>query len=276
VYRRSEFQRLAHLRIFTDEITEIPFPNLDLTVYGKANLSPKGSESPLKGLIKTNQTTYHLAMAHGEIAIEGKSSGEYYPIRPKEIAASAMDYIALGHRHRYADFSQGTVKALYPGAPETLSFEEGNHSGFVLLVSLDDSGVRIERKRVGKYRWNTIDLALEDFREEDELIREIVKYADPHTFLRVKLNGLKPLNWDISEEHLMEAAGDSFFHLAVVSGDVLPSFSDIRPMEFPESTIVGQFLRLMHDRLERAEASEQAVLQEALQRGYALLNGQEA
>jgi DNA repair exonuclease SbcCD nuclease subunit len=276
VYRRSEFQGLPHLHIFTDEITAIPFPELDLTVYGKANLSPKGTESPLKGLGKTKGTTYHVAMAHGEIAIEGKSSGEYYPIRTQEIASSGMDYVALGHWHRYGDFSQGPVKALYPGAPETLSFEEGEDSGFVLLISLDDSGTRVERNRVGKYRWHTIEVVIENFRDEDELIQEIMKHADLDTLLQVRLSGFKPVTWDISEERLVEAAGDSFFHLRVITGDVIPTSEHIHPAEFPESTIMGQFLRLMHDRLEHADAAEKQVLQEALQRGFALLNGREA
>ena len=90
------------------------------------------------------------------------------------------------------------------------------------------------------------------------------------------LSGLKPVTWDMSEERLVEAVGDSFFHLEVISGDVTPSSEHIQPAEFPESTIMGQFLRLMHNRLASAEESEKPVLQEALQRGFALLSGREA
>jgi len=276
VYRRSEFQTLPHIHIFTDEIKAVPFPDLDITVYGRANLSPQGSESPLEGLVKTNETTYHVAMAHGEIAIEGKFSGDYYPMRTKEITESGMNYVALGHWHRYADFSQGAVKACYPGAPETLSFEEGEDSGFVLLVSMDDSGTRVEKKRVGRYLWKTIDLVVENFGQEDELIQEIMKHADPNTLVQIRLSGLKPVTWDMSEERLVEAVGDSFFHIEVISGDLTLSSEHIQPTEFPGSTIMGQFLRLMQNRLESAEASEKPVLQEALQRGFALLNGREA
>ena len=46
--------------------------------------------------------------------------------------------------------------------------------------------------------------------------------------------------------------------------------------EFPESTIMGQFLRLMQKRLETADPADKPVLEEALQRGFALLNGREA
>jgi hypothetical protein len=39
---------------------------------------------------------------------------------------------------------------------------------------------------------------------------------------------------------------------------------------------MGQFLRLMEKRLETADTSEKPLLEEALQRGFALLNGREA
>jgi DNA repair exonuclease SbcCD nuclease subunit len=194
-------------------------------------------------------------MAHGEMAIEGKFAGDYYPIKGREIAASGMTYIALGHWHRYADFSQGDVKAFYCGAPETLSFEEGEDSGFVLLVSIDESATRVEKKRVGKYVWRTVDLSVEAFETEEELLQETQKHADPNTLLRVRLSGLKPVTWDVSETTSLEP---------------------IRAAAFPDSTVMGQFLRLMEKRLEAADPADKPVLEEALQRGFALLNGREA
>ena len=276
VYRRPEFQDTPNIHIFTDEITSISFPDLDLTVYGKANLHPTGTESPLIGLEKNKETKYHVAMAHGEIAIEGKFAGDYYPIEGKEIAASGMNYVALGHWHRYADFSQGGVKAFYCGAPETLSFEEGEDSGCVLLVSIDESATRVEKKRVGKYVWKTVDLSIETFETEEELLQEIQKHADPNVLLRVRLSGLKPVTWDVNEERLVDELEDSFFHLEVIAGDLTTSLEPIHAAAFPESTVMGQFLRLMEKRLETADPAEKPVLEEALQRGFALLNGREA
>lgn len=276
VYRRPEFRDIPNIHIFTDEITSISFPELDLTVCGRANLSPTGSQSPLTGLEKTNETKYHVAMAHGEMAIEGKFAGDYYPIEQKEIAASGMNYVALGHWHRYADFSQGDVKAFYCGAPETLSFEEGEDSGFVLLVSIDESATRVEKKRVGKYVWRTVDLSVEAFETEEELLQEIQKHADPNTLLRVRLSGLKPVTWDVSEGRLVDELEDLFFHLEVIAGDLTTSLEPIRAAAFPDSTVMGQFLRLMEKRLEAADPADKPVLEEALQRGFALLNGREA
>ncbi len=276
VYRRPQFQGIPHIHVFTDEMRSICFPELGLMVYGKANLSPTGTESPLKGLEKNKETKYHVAMAHGEMAIEGKFAGDYYPIEQREIAASGMDYVALGHWHRYADFSQGGVKAFYCGAPETLSFEEGEESGSVLLVSIDGSETRVERKRVGRYVWRTLDLSVEAFETEEGLLREIRREADPNTLLRLRLHGLGPVTWDVGEERLAGELEDSFFHLEVIADEVATSLELIRAGDFPESTVMGQFLRIMEKRLEAADPAEKPVLEEALRRGFALLNGREA
>jgi exonuclease SbcD len=276
VYRRPEFRDIPHIHTFTDEMRSVPFPDLNLTVYGRANLSPTGTESPLAGLERNDNTTYHVAMAHGEMAIEGKSSGDYYPIEGREIAASGMNYVALGHWHRYADFSQGEVKAFYCGAPETLSFEEGEDSGFVLLVSIDESATRVEKKRVGKYLWRTVDLELEAFEGEQELLQEIQKHADPSTLLRVRLSGLKPLTWDADEEGLAAELEELFFHLEIIAGELTTSLEPIRAGDFPEATIMGQFLRLMERRLEASDQADKPILEEALRRGFALLSGREA
>jgi len=276
VYRRPECRDVQHIHIFTDEITSVSFPELDLTVYGRANLSPTGTESPLAGLEKNKETKYHVAVVHGEMAIEGKFAGDYYPVEGREIAASGMNYVALGHWHRYADFSQSGVKAFYCGAPETLSFEEGGDSGYVLLVSIDESATRVEKKRVGKYLWKTVSLEIETFESEEELLQEIRKHADPNTLLRVRLSGLQPVTWDVGEEHLARELEDLFFHLEVIGGELTTTIEPIRAADFPETTIMGQFLRLMEKRLEAADPADKPVLEEGLRRGFALLSGREA
>jgi len=108
------------------------------------------------------------------------------------------------------------------------------------------------------------------------LIQEIKKHADPNTLLRLRLRGLKPLAWDVDEERLAGELEDSFFHLEVIAGELTTSFEPILAADFPETTVIGQFLRLMEKRLETAIPDEKPVLEEALRRGFALLSGREA
>jgi len=69
---------------------------------------------------------------------------------------------------------------------------------------------------------------------------------------------------------------DLFFHFEVIAGELTTSLEPIRAADFPESTVMGQFLRLMEKRLEAAVPDEKPVLEEALRRGFALLSGREA
>jgi len=80
----------------------------------------------------------------------------------------------------------------------------------------------------------------------------------------------------LREERLLETLGDSFFYLEVSTEDMSSSLGRIPIGDFPEVSVIGQFLRLMERRLEAADPAEKRVLEEALQRGFALLNGREA
>lgn len=275
VYRRVEFQDVSNIHVLTDETISIIFPELDLTIYGRANLANTGSESPISGLIKSDETKYHVAMAHGEIAIEGKYAGDYYPIELKDIAESKMDYIALGHWHRLMDFSQGDVKAFYCGVPETLSFDEREDSGCVLLVELDDSVVNVKKERVGKYVWKTLNLDVEDYDSEDELIREIGRSSDSDVLLRVNIGGVQRLEIDFDEEHIAGELEDKFFHVEMRWDDLKIVPDSLSLDAYPETTVPGQFLRLMLKRIEESDETEKPVLQEALHLGFALLKGKE-
>lgn len=306
VYRRVEFQDVSNIHIFTDkphmphsntkdngenppspplikggkggfldETNSIIFPELDLTIYGRANLANTGSDSPISGLIKSDETKYHVAMAHGEIAIEGKYAGDYYPIELKDIAESKMDYIALGHWHRLMDFSQGDVKAFYCGVPETLSFDEREDSGCVLLVELDDSVVNVKKERVGKYVWKTLNLDVEDYDSDDELISEISKSSDTDVLLRVNIGGVQRLEIDFDEEHIAGGLEDKFFHVEIRWDDLKIVPDSLSLDAYPETTVPGQFLRLMLKRIEESDETEKPVLQEALHLGFALLKGKE-
>ncbi len=275
VYRRVEFQDVSNIHILTDKITSISFPELDLTIYGKANLANTGSESPISGLIKSDKIRHHVAMAHGEIAIEGKYAGDYYPIELKDIAESKMDYIALGHWHRLMDFSQGDVKAFYCGVPETLSFDEREDSGCVLLVELDDSVVNVKKERVGKYVWKTLNLDIEDYDSDDELIGEISKSSDTDVLLRVNISGVQRLEIDFDKEHIAGGLEDKFFHVEMRWDDLKIVPDSLSLDAYPETTVPGQFLRLMLKRIEESDETEKPVLQEALHLGFALLKGKE-
>ncbi len=90
----------------------------------------------------------HLPIvATGHLAVVGASASEsvreIYVGSLKAYPADAFppaDYIALGHIHRPQDCGQPHIR--YCGSPIALSFDEANQAKQMLLVELDDTGLR--------------------------------------------------------------------------------------------------------------------------------------
>ena len=74
-------------------------------------------------------------MVHGAIAIPGKTDRDEVVITTDEIAATNLDYLALGHWHSAQTGRAGTVTYAYAGAPEAVALDQ-DRAGKVLLVEL--------------------------------------------------------------------------------------------------------------------------------------------
>ena len=59
--------------------------------------------------------TWRIGMVHGSIAIPGKTEHDEVVITTDEIAASGLDYLALGHWHSTQTAKAGGVTYAYPG-----------------------------------------------------------------------------------------------------------------------------------------------------------------
>ena len=111
-----------NVHIFTSPAVEgVDLPQLNCTVYGRAFCSPHETDSPLAGFQAAEDGRLTLACLHGDTA---PGSG-YGPISQEEIAASGLDYLALGHVHQYSGLQRaGRTVWAYPGCPEGRGFDE--------------------------------------------------------------------------------------------------------------------------------------------------------
>jgi len=143
VYRRGGFDRIENLCILglsADEAAE--FPEHELEIWGRAHhdyidMAPLAEPRP-------RRSRRHVAMAHGHYE---PPETWHNPLRPSwlisdaMIAATAADYVALGHWDRAAQVGDGSVPAYYSGSPE--------HAGTVNLVRLAaDGGTLVARERL--------------------------------------------------------------------------------------------------------------------------------
>jgi DNA repair exonuclease SbcCD nuclease subunit len=115
--RFDEIQNVAILGITNDRA--IAFPALDLSLWGNAHrdymdMVPLRDPPP-------RRSRWHIALGHGHYEPPETWAN---PLRPSwlisdaMIAATAADYLALGHWDRAAQVGDGAVPAYYSGSPD--------------------------------------------------------------------------------------------------------------------------------------------------------------
>lgn len=134
VYLRGRLDRIAGLSILGLTHEEaVAFSAFDLEIWGFAHRD-YDDMPPLRGP-RPRHTRRQVAVAHGHYEPPETRAN---PLRPswvfgdEEIAATAADYVALGHWDRPARVGDGTVPAFYSGSPDL--------AGTINLVRLDAAG----------------------------------------------------------------------------------------------------------------------------------------
>ncbi|HEX4210802.1 MAG TPA: DNA repair exonuclease [Candidatus Binataceae bacterium] len=132
--------------ILEPEGRTITFPKLATQLWGRALVEHSPDYRPLMGMPEPVDGQWNIALAHGFFAEDGDTNRSS-PILPSEIAASAYDYIALGHVHVFGDVSQGATRAFYCGTPAPLY--ASSEAGWVAHVNcVPGQPVTIERVRI--------------------------------------------------------------------------------------------------------------------------------
>jgi DNA repair protein SbcD/Mre11 len=272
IYRKVDFEgKCPNLKIFVDEnVSCKEYPSLDLTVYGKPNLSNRSYMSPLQGLKRSTSSKFHVAMAHGSFYIPEKVAEDDHVFRLEEIRSSGMDYLALGHWHRPYTCSEKPL-ACYPGPPEWIP--DQRESGAVLLVDLADSGrVTVQPKRIGLRDYDEMEMDAGELQDVGALKTFIAQGANQNLVRRVTIRGLRRAEIIVNPDELQAELAEKFFHLSIVDK------SHPKLGEVPEDEgrlIRNRFIKLMKAHVEGLEGDKREIAENALQYGIALLDGKE-
>ena len=248
------------------------FESLSTIVYGypiMAETRPNDSAVHIK---KFGRSKHHIAIIYGTLVYGDKKVAANYPIHSDDLVEGGFDYVALGGAREFQDFTPLGIIAAYCGCPETLSAEL-DRSGCVALVELDH-GVTITPVKVGQFKWKEVDILMEEVHNLDDLKQKIAELSGPNTYLKVTLRGLALLEAGVDVERLQNELGSSFLHIEIIDQTrVLPE--NVSEVKVQEKTILGQYLRVMVDKLNNAEGVYKDDLEESLKLGYTLLTGKE-
>ncbi|HET7494462.1 MAG TPA: DNA repair exonuclease [Candidatus Limnocylindrales bacterium] len=297
IYRAYDIKAMAGSSADDDHVTvltpETPFVHLDAleaVIHGPVFATKRAPHSPLRDLDVAGHrdgATWQIGMVHGSVAIPGKTERDEVVITTEEIAASGLDYLALGHWHSAQQAKAGGVTYAYAGAPEPVALHQ-DRAGRALRVDLETGPtgrtVTVTEHQVGKTRFDKLDVDAARVANQPALIDELNRRADRDLVLDVRLVGVRPDELDLHLDEIESALAGSFLKVRVRDTSTPALTEGVLPSA---ETIAGAFIRDLEGRIAELEASagmdsagpdatdEAAELRDALRLGRLLLAGHE-
>lgn len=296
IYRAYDIKAMAGSSADDDHVTvltpETPFVHLDAleaVIHGPVFATKRAPHSPLRDLDVAGHrdgATWQIGMVHGSVAIPGKTERDEVVITTEEIAASGLDYLALGHWHSAQQAKAGGVTYAYAGAPEPVALHQ-DRAGRALRVDLETGPtgrtVTVTEHQVGKTRFDKLDVDAARVANQPALIDELNRRADRDLVLDVRLVGVRPDELDLHLDEIESALAGSFLKVRVRDTSTPALTEGVLPSA---ETVAGAFIRDLEGRIAELEASagmdiapdatdEAAELRDALRLGRLLLAGHE-
>jgi exonuclease SbcD len=299
IYRAYDLKTLTgsqpsddFVTVLTPDQSSIHLPTCDVVVHGPVFATKRAPRSPLIDLDASADdrgATWQVGMVHGAIAIPGKTDRDDVVVTTDEIAATHLDYLALGHWHSAQQARAGGVTYAYAGAPEPVALDQ-DRAGKVLLVELDTvagrKSVTVTEQVVGRTRFRKTELDATGITSQPALLDTLRRDADPDLVLDVRIVGVRPDDLDLDVDEVEAALAGSFLKVRVrdVSSPALTEGTLPSP-----DTIAGAFIRDLEARIAELEstaeagegptaaaaAGDAAELRDALRLGRLLLAGHE-
>ena len=288
IYRAYDLEALAgsdpeddFVTVLTPDRQWVHLSACDVVVFGPVFATKKAPTSPLAGLDTSvvPEATYRVGMVHGAVAIPGKTDADDVVITTQQIAASGLDYLALGHWHSAQQAKAGTVTYAYAGAPDPVAIDQ-DRAGKALLVELDAKAgsktVTVTERQVGKTRFDKVRIDAAAIASQPAFIEGVAKRADPDLVLDVRIDGVRPDELDLHLDEIETALAPSFLGIRVRDAS-LPALTE-GALPSPD-TIAGSFIRDVEASIAQLEAAgqadEAAEARDVLRLGRLLLAGHE-
>jgi len=185
-------------------------------------------------------------------------------------AGSPMSYLGIGGSITFELLEDQSPLACSPGVPEPL--EWGQEEGNVALVRISDGAVRVTRAHTGTKSLAKRDLPLTIGTARD-VLSLVASQAHEDLGLEVVLTGQCPGDVLIDPAVIEMELAQDFFNLRVVDHtELVIDTSD--QGDLPKGTVLGNFVRVMDERIRNAGDDEQRIHErEAYRLGMGLLQG---
>jgi exonuclease SbcD len=241
----------------------VRFERLNCTVYGFPWNRLKDSKAIHIQPVARQNTKYHIAVIF--------CPSEYLSTAIEK-SGLAFDYIALGGEPSFKDLTSSGINAAYSGAPEQLAFDQQD-TGSIARVEIGTQNQPIISKiKIGSFNWHILELKAKEILNNDDLINKLKPLAGPDVLLRLKLTGLALFESSLEPEYVQQLMKGEFLYLDIIDDmKVLPG--NISEIKISEKAILGQYIKLMAQKLNDCDENLKPQLEKSLKTGYALLQG---
>ena len=268
---RSPWARLKlpeNVTVFREQaVRMVSIPSASVRVYGAA-FTDRTAPALLRGFhAERKSDVYNLLCMHGEV---GNPQSLCNPITDEDLAASGIDYAALGHNHTASGLRRsGGCSYAWPGCPQGHGFDECGERG-VYVVTLSPEGCSLRPVSIAVRQYRTLEL---DITGKDPLLLIHTSLPDDSVrdVYRITLTGESALAPDLRKLH--QNLDEMFFSLQLKDRTRLPE--EIWTTAGNDS-LRGLFLDKLRTLQEAAQTdAEKQRLEQAARWGLAALTGGE-
>lgn len=256
---REPFPENVH--IFTRNVIDsFAIKELDCRIYG-AGYTGMDCDNLLEDFHTEGTERYHIAVLHADPVSAGST---YCPITKRQIEASGLTYLALGHIHKADSLRAGDTLCLWPGCPMGRGYDEEGEKG-VTVLTLDGA---ISHRFLPLNTPRFYDLELEAGDDAAAALDQVLPPAGSDDFYRITLTGP-------SEKPDLAALCREFdrFPNLVLRDNTLP------PLDIwgsaGEDSLEGTYFKLLQQQLEGADEEKRKKILLAAKISRQILSGQE-
>ena len=250
------------------DVERVELPEHSCAVYGAAFTDAAQERSLLDGFSAPDDGLTHLMVLHGDL---NAAEARYSPLTKEQIAASNLDYLALGHTHLHDGLHQfGKTVCAYAGCPEGRGFDELGEKG-LLSGTVDRNKVDIKFVPFAKRRYEILKVDVTDREPIDALCASIPEDTVRDLYRIIFVGETDERGVDLRK--MEERFAPDFFHLELFDKTHIRQDIWVRS---EEDSLRGLFLRDLRSRFETAEdENEKAKIEQAVRFGLAALDGRD-
>lgn len=271
-YNMIKWKENVHIFKANMEFKEIE--ELNLVVWG-AGFTKQYERESLLTLNKVDSNKINIMVLHGEIS-NNNSGNEYNPIYLSQIERSNMDYIALGHRHKYSGIlKSGKSYYSYSGCPQGRGFDEEGSKG-VIIGNVYSDAVELQFVETCKRRYVVKEIDITGTDNYDDIVNKILnnfqlqeRQKDLH---KVVLIGEIKEHFIFREDLLIEKLKDYFYYIKIINKTILEIDLEDVAMDY---SVKGRFVAKILEKLKNADDEERELINLALKIGMQCLSEEE-